>query len=115
MSQLNLNLIQGSVRINFDLAAAQDLQKHIGALMSSLKASAIAAGERQSRPEPKATMEYRYSDGIFFEVFCNPNIYPSPFAAKVLLTIKDDKIRLTSEAELTQLREDIDRYLESNV
>jgi hypothetical protein len=58
-------------------------------------------------------MEYRYTGDIFLEVFCNPNIYPSPFAAKVLLTVRDDRLRLTSEAELTQLIEDLNLFLEN--
>lgn len=74
---------------------------------------AATAGDRTQKPQPQANMEYSYTGDVFLEVFCNPNIYPSPFAAKVLLTIRDEKIRLTTEAELTQLREDIDRYVES--
>ena len=115
MAQFTLNLIQGSVTINFTKEAAQNLQQEISTLMQSLKMVATAAaGERGSRPQPQSSMEYRYTGDIFFEVFCNPNIYPSPFAAKVLITIRDEKIRLTTEAELTQLLEDIDRYLENN-
>ena len=48
---------------------------------------------------------------MFLEVFCNPNIWPSPFAAKVLITLRDDRIRVTTEAELSQLHEDISAYL----
>jgi hypothetical protein len=59
-------------------------------------------------------MEYRYTGDVFLELFCNPNIYPSPFSAKVLLTVRDDRLRLTTEAELTRTIEDIDRYLEQN-
>ena len=112
--QLTLNLIQGSVRINFSTEAARNLKQEIAHLMQSLKTVATAAGERGQKPQPQSAMEYRYTGDIFVEVFCNPNIYPSPFAAKVLLTIRDDKIRLTTEAELTQLLEDVDRYLENN-
>jgi len=61
---------------------------------------------------PEKPMEYRYREQVFLEVFCNPNIYPSPYAAKVLLTIEDDLIRISSEAELSRLLEDLDRYLE---
>ena len=114
MTQLTLNLIQGSVGINFTPEAAQSLRKEVSALMQSLKIVASSAGERGKRPQAQASMEYRYTGDVFLEVFCNPNIYPSPFAAKVLLTIRDDKIRLTTEAELTQLLEDIDCYLENN-
>lgn len=111
MSQFTLNLIQGSVRISFTSEAAQNLKQEISALMQNLKTVANA-GAKGQRPSPQGVMEYRYTGEVFLEVFCNPNIYPSPFAAKVLLTIRDDKIRLTSEAQLTQLLEDIDRYLE---
>lgn len=112
--QLTLNLIQGSVRIDFNTDAARSLRKEISNLMQSLKIAATTAAERGNKPQPQSPMEYRYTGNVFLEVFCNPNIYPSPFAAKVLLTIRDEKIRLTTEAELTQLLEDIDRYLENN-
>lgn len=114
MNQLTLNLIQGSVRINFTTEAAQNLQKETTVLMQSLKALATTANERGQKPQPQANMEYHYTGDVFLEVFCNPNIYPNPFAAKVLLTIRDEKIRLTTEAELTQLLEDIERYLQNN-
>jgi hypothetical protein len=51
---------------------------------------------------------------VFLEVFCNPNIYPSPFSAKVLLTVRDDRLRLTTEAELTRVIEDLERYIDQN-
>ena len=53
------------------------------------------------------------SGTITITIFCNPNIYPNPFAAKLLITIRDDRIRLTSEAELTRLIEDLEQYLEN--
>lgn len=56
-------------------------------------------------------MEYQYTSDVFLEIFCNPNIWPSPFAAKVLITLRDDRIRLTTEAELTRLIEDLTEYL----
>ena len=57
-------------------------------------------------------MEYQFSGDVFLEVFCNPNIWPSPFTAKVLITLRDERIRLTTEAELTRLIEDVHQYLE---
>ncbi len=108
--QLTLNLIQGAVSFRFSTEAAQELKQEINQLMASLKAIAsnTASG---SRPSPKAVMEYRYAGEVFLEVFCNPNIYPSPFAAKVLLTIRDERIRLTTEAELMRIIEDLEQYL----
>jgi hypothetical protein len=110
MSQLILNLTQGSISFSFTTEAAKQLKQEIALLMDSLKA--IAVKTSGTRPSPQKSMEYRYAGDVFIEVFCNPNIYASPFAAKVLLTIRDDRIRLTSETELTRLIEDLDRFLE---
>lgn len=57
-------------------------------------------------------MEYQYTGDIFLEVFCNPNIWPSPFAAKVLITVRDERIKLTTEAELTRIIDDVNQYLD---
>ncbi|ELS03931.1 hypothetical protein Xen7305DRAFT_00036550 [Xenococcus sp. PCC 7305] len=113
MSQLTLNLIEGSVKFNFSPEAARNLQQEIATLVESLKLAAAHGNPREGRPKPRPAMEYQHTGEVFLEVFCNPNIYPSPYAAKVLLTLRDDRIRLTSEAELTRLIEDINQYLES--
>jgi hypothetical protein len=57
-------------------------------------------------------MEYRYTGEIFLELFCNPNIWPSPFAAKLLITLRDDRIRLTTEVDLNQLVDDLNQFLD---
>lgn len=110
-TQLRLNLVEGSVSFSFTPQAARDLQGAIATLMTSLKAVAIHSTSG-SRPEPKQPMEYQYVGDVFLEIFCNPNIWASPFAAKVLITLRDQQIRLTTEAELTRLIEDINHYLE---
>jgi hypothetical protein len=110
-SQLTLNLVEGSVSFNFTPEAARELQQAIAQLMQSLKAATQAAGGG-GRPMPQKPTEYRYTGEVFLEVFCNPNIWPSPFAAKVLITLRDERIRLTTEAELTRLIEDLSQYLE---
>jgi ElaB/YqjD/DUF883 family membrane-anchored ribosome-binding protein len=107
MSPLTLNLLQGSVSFTYDTTAAQKLQQEIHLLMQSLKENASSTG----KPSPKPAMEYRYTGEVFLEIFCNPNIYPSPFAAKVLVTVRDERIRLTTEAELTRLIEDLEQFL----
>ncbi|HEY9770458.1 MAG TPA: hypothetical protein V6C71_18530 [Coleofasciculaceae cyanobacterium] len=112
MAQLTLNLVQGAVSFNFSIDAAKQLQAEISTLMQSLKAIAGATSSAASRPARQESMEYRYTGDVFLEIFCNPNIYPSPFAAKILITLRDDRIRLTSEAELTQLIEDLNVFLE---
>ncbi len=112
MTQLTLNLIQGSVTFNFTPEAAKNLKQEILQLIQNIKTVATSKTSGRDRPSPRQSMEYRYSGEVFLEVFCNPNIYPSPYAAKVLITLKDDLIRITSEAELTRSIEDLDRYLE---
>jgi len=115
MAHLTLNLIQGSVVFSFSPEGAKNLKQEIQTLMESLKTIATNTSSGVKRPSPQKSMEYRYTGEIFLEVFCNPNIYPSPFAAKVLLTLRDDKIRITTEADLTQLIQDLDQYLNSVV
>lgn len=111
MSQLTLNLIQGSVSFKFTPSAAEHLLQEINKLMESLKQITL---EHKSghKPSVKPSMEYQYTGNIFLELFCNPNIYPNPFSAKVLVTIRDEHLRLTSEAELTRLMEDLEGYLQ---
>lgn len=107
-TQLMINLVEGSVSFNFTREAALSLQAAIAQLMQSLK---VTAGGT-SKANPQLPMEYRYTGDVFLEIFCNPNIWPSPFAAKVLVTIRDQHIRLTTEAELTRLIEDLNQYIE---
>lgn len=109
--QLRLNLADGSVAFSFSLEAARELQIAIAALMEQLKA--VAQGTSGgTKPQPQKSMEYRHMGDVFLEIFCNPNIWPSPFAAKVLITLRDDRIRLNTEAELTRLIEDVNQFLE---
>jgi hypothetical protein len=109
--QFTLNLVEGAVSFQFAPEAAKNLQTQIAGLMDSLKATAAKTAPA-SRPVPQKPMEYHYTGDVFLEIFCNPNIWSSPFAAKVLITLRDDRIRLTTEAELSRLVEDINQYLE---
>ncbi|TVQ07738.1 MAG: hypothetical protein EA368_13485 [Leptolyngbya sp. DLM2.Bin27] len=107
---LTLNLSQGSLRFAFSSEAALDLKTALDQLMTTLKAATAQAGEAPRRTV-QPSLEYRHTGEVFLEVFCNPNIWPSPFAAKVLLTLRDERIRVTTEAELSQIYEDINTYL----
>jgi hypothetical protein len=108
---LTLNLIEGSVRCSFSPAAAQDLKAALAGLLDSLKTLAVKVAPG-GRATPQKPMEYQYTGEVFLEIFCNPNIWSSPFAAKVLITLRDDRIRLTTEAELSRLIDDVNQYLE---
>ncbi len=110
---LTLNLVEGSVSFSFSIEAARKVKAAIADLMQQLKAAAQkTTGGTSPKPTPQKPMEFQYTGDVFLEIFCNPNIWPSPFAAKVLITLRDDRIRLTTEAELTRIIEDIERYLE---
>ena len=112
MSQLTLNLTQGAVTFKFTPDSAKALKTEIQTFMQTLKAIASERTAGTKKPSPKPNLEYRYTGDVFLEIFCNPNIYATPFAAKVLITVRDDRLRLTTEAEFTQLVEDINSYLE---
>jgi hypothetical protein len=109
---LTLNLVEGSVSFSFSPPAARELKAAIDQLITSLKTVATKPTTGGSKVTPQPPLEYRHTGEVFLEVFCNPNIWPTPFAAKVLPTIRDLNIRLTTEAELTRIIEDINQYLE---
>lgn len=116
-SVLSLNLLEGSVAFSFTREAAEQLQSEMLALLNRLKAvathaSASSGSPGQKRPTPQASMEFRHVGEVFLEIFCNPNIWPTPFSAKVLITLRDERIRLTTEAELTRILEDLNQFLE---
>lgn len=110
-SQLKLNLVEGSITFRCSVDAAKELKAALLDLMNSLKQVAQGSTTGQ-RPEPQASMEYQHIGDVFLEVFCNPNIWPSPFAAKVLVTVRDDRIRLNSEVELPRILEDVNTFLD---
>jgi hypothetical protein len=111
-THLTLNLAEGSVSFSFSPQAAQELKAAMDQLMNSLKAVSAKTTSGGGKASPQRPMEYRYTGEVFLEVFCNPNIWSTPFAAKVLLTVRDASIRLTTEAELTRVIEDVSQYLE---
>jgi hypothetical protein len=111
-SQLTLNLVEGSISFRFSPEAAQGLKAALEQLMISLKATASKTAT--GRANPQKPMEYQHTGDVFVEIFCNPNIWASPFAAKTLITVRDDRIRLTTEAELSRIVEDVNQYLEDS-
>ncbi len=109
-SQLVFNLASGSVSCGFTPTAAKELQAKLNEIVQVLKAkSTEIAG---SKSKPVKPIEYQYTGDVFLEIFCNPNIYANPFVAKVLITLRDDRIRISSEAELTRIIEDVERFVE---
>lgn len=112
-SQLVFNLANGSVSCGFTPTAARELQAKLNEIVQILKAkTAEIAGSAGTKPKQHKPIEYQYTGEVFLEVFCNPNIWANPFVAKVLITLRDDRIRFSSEAELTRIIEDVERFVE---
>jgi hypothetical protein len=109
-SQLVFNLASGSVSCGFTPTAARELQAKLNEIVQVLKAKPIEIAG--GKPKPSKPIEYQYTGDVFLEIFCNPNIYANPFVAKVLITLRYDRIRVSSEAELTRTIEDVDRFVE---
>jgi hypothetical protein len=110
-SQLLLNVASGSVSCGFSATAAQELQAKLNEIVRVLKAKA-AQSTIGGKPTPHPSIEYQYTGDVFLEVFCNPNIWANVFVAKVSITLRDDRIRLSSETELTRIIEDVERFME---
>lgn len=115
MAQLTLNLGGGSVSFQCSSDAAKELKAALDQILNSLKhvAAKNVPGSSSGKPTPQKPIEYRHIGEVFLEVFCNPNIWPTPFAAKVLITVRDDRIRVSTEAELSQVIEDVNQFLEA--
>lgn len=110
MANLTLHLIEGSVTFALSVETAQELKASLDRLLADLKA--VAQVTSGVRPTPKPPVEFRHVGEVFLELFCNPNIWPTPFAAKLLLTLRDDRIRLTTEVELSRIIDDVQTFLE---
>ena len=110
--QLVFNLASGSVSCGFTAMAAKELQAKLNEIVRVLKAKTAATSGGGGKPKPHQPIEYQYTGDVFLEIFCNPNIWANVFVAKVSIVLRDDRIRLSSEAELTRAIEDVDRFLE---
>jgi hypothetical protein len=106
--QFVLNFATGSVSFPLSVAGASSLQTELEALITDLKT--VAAGS-QSKGPVRSTDVLHKEEGLRLELFCNPNIWPSPHAAKVLVTLKADSLRFSTEVELPRLLEDLGQHL----
>lgn len=113
MTVLTLQLSNGSLSLPLNLATGLELKSVLQQLLQQLRQAATPLSPGQ-RPTPQPSTDHRLEVGdIRLEVFCNPNLWPSPFAAKVLLSLRQGELRLSLETELSRLMEDLDQYLES--
>ncbi|GJP34025.1 hypothetical protein CLOM_g18506 [Closterium sp. NIES-68] len=108
---ISFQIGETSLSIPFSVEKARALDASISNLLQTFREK-----EKATRPQRWTTMEYRHSGDVsngdvFIEVFCNPNAYANAFQAKALITVKDDRIRFTSEGALSALKANIDEYL----
>lgn len=104
--QFALNFATGSASFSLSPEAAQQWHKALQILLERLKI--------RSRQQPQEPVEFHHSAADFsLEMFCNPNIWVGPHAAKVLVTLKTKVLRLSTEVEFSRLQEDLSQYLES--
>ncbi|CAI5492552.1 unnamed protein product [Closterium sp. Naga37s-1] len=103
-----------SLSIPFSVEKAKALDAAISTLLQTFREK-----EKATRPQRWTTMEYRHagdvSNGdVFIEIFCNPNAYANAFQAKALITVKDDRMKFTSEGALSAIKANVDEYLMRN-
>ncbi len=108
VTQLVLNVPGGSVSLSLPSEIIEALQKALQGLMATLRARAQEGGAATLQ----RSFEYQHRGEVFLEVFCNPNIWASPHNAKVLITARDEKLRLSLEADLTQTLADIEQAIQ---
>ncbi|MEN9202200.1 MAG: hypothetical protein Q6K80_09555 [Thermostichus sp. DG_1_6_bins_120] len=107
--QFVLNFASGSASFSLSPQAALQLRQALGTLLERFQ---LHPGRPRQQPQPP--VEFRHSaQELNLEVFCNPNIWPGPHAAKVLVTLKTPLLRLSTEVDLSRLQEDLNQYLES--
>lgn len=111
LPQLTLPLAQGSLTLPLSVASATALQAQLDQLREAFRASASSPSGPSSPKQPQANLEFQQREPLFLEIFCNPNIWPTPFAAKLLITLKSPLIRLSVEVELPQLQEALAEFL----
>ncbi len=88
---------QGSLTLPLPASTAETLDQDLTTLLHTWQAS-----------PPHPVWERIIPVGeITLEVFCNPNIWVAPHAARLLLTVKTKQIKVSVEVMLTQFREDL--------
>ncbi len=100
---LVLNLPEGSLGVAVSLSAAAELAQQLATFKQSW----------QSSP-PRPELNFVYTDTVYLELFCNPNVWPSPFAAQVLVTVHHPQVRVSTQIGLPQLLEDVASFQNQN-
>jgi hypothetical protein len=93
----------------FSLVDATELGERINDLVRAFKTIKTAADDGKRVKEK--SLEFRCErDGLKVEVECNPNVFPDAFTAKVYVVVDDGSIKVSSEALLTRVIDNVKAY-----
>lgn len=110
-SAITFHVENTTITVPLSQAAAVGLSKAIEDVLNTFREK-----EKAQKPRRWESMEFRHTeDGVFVEFFCNPNAYANPFQAKVLLTLSDEKMKITSEGQLIAIKTYVDQYVKAFV
>lgn len=110
MVPLSLDMADDTrLSFRFSLDAAVELGNEINELVASFKK--ITKSAKEGKRVIENSLEYRYNDGsLKVDVECNPNVYPDPFTAQVYVVVDDGTIKVSSQALLTRLIDNVKAY-----
>eukprot|EP00850_Spirogloea_muscicola_P015933 SM000126S26309 [mRNA] locus=s126:99833:100701:+ [translate_table: standard] len=110
---ISFHIADTTLTLPFSADSARGLDAAIASLLQTFKDK-----EKAARPQRWQAMDFRAvteaeGDSVVLEAFCNPNAYSNAFQAKVLITVEDKLLKLTSEGQLSAIKADVDQYLDS--
>lgn len=109
-SPLTLDMADDTrLTFRFSLPAATVLGDEINDLVGAFKTIKTAAAEGK-RVLAKSLEFMHESDGLKVEVECNPNVYPDAFTAKVYVVVDDGCVKVSSQALLTRVIDNVKAY-----
>ncbi|WP_448379752.1 hypothetical protein [Gloeomargarita sp.] len=96
---LVLHVPQGCVQVAFDQTAAAALAQRLQTLKQSWQ-----------QPIPRPEWHFGHTGAVALELFCNPNLWPSPLVAQVLVTVRHPQVQVSTQLALPQLLDDVAAY-----
>jgi hypothetical protein len=93
----------------FSLEAATQLGEQVNELIASFKA--IAESAKEGKRSLQKSLDYRHEENcLTVKIECNPNVFPNAFNAKVYITVDDGVVKVSSQAMLTRLIDNVKAY-----
>ncbi|KAI5074709.1 hypothetical protein GOP47_0010670 [Adiantum capillus-veneris] len=110
-SNITFHFDNTAITVPLSQDAAVGLSKAIENVLNTFREK-----EKAARPRRWETMEFRHTDeGVYVELFCNPNAYANFFQAKVLITVNDEKLKIVTEAQLSAIKAEVEQYVKAKV